>query len=319
MTEEATDVTLMRHGPTHYDNYCFIEEDGDPNKYVDYKKQVPDLDQRKLQFVRRKTDAFARSIDSRDAVVVLSSCEMRAYQIAYELVTSLERKNKTVVDMSGFYTEDRYPIGINKAAAPRYKKRGGIITLDKRIVPVDFASLAYKSMWAQDMLEPPTGHRKSDGSLATTFEGINVSKIPSRRDRRDYEKARRIIEKIYENPEWIDAGWGDNWALLHKLEPFKDHIPSVGENTRRMVDGIETILEGKYAPQSSEMRVRYVVVSHEEMLIGFTSGTFGQTRVEHCERLDIRIPKDREQLATGTYKGEERIMPEFYASYLVNS
>lgn len=313
---ETVKVDIMRHGYSDYNNYIVIEEGGNPNQYVNYHSQVPDLRQNNEQgedvrFARAKADAFAATIEEQEAVVVLSSREMRAYQTAREFVEALERAGKTVVDMSEMFTGKQYPVGINTVKSAEFQERGGIITLDKRIIPVDTASLFYKAMWAQDMMEPPEGWHN------TTFVGLDEKLIPAAA-RRDYRLAREIIKKVYkEDPRWSNCGWGDNWARFHKLDPFRQHIPSVEENTQRMTDCLVAILEGRYAPKNTEREVRYLVATHEENVIGFTQTDFGTSRVHYCDRLALDIPRDREQLMTGTFKDQTRKMAHLYIAHLL--
>mgnify|MGYP001557815068 FL=1 len=168
-------------------------------------------------------------------------------------------------------------------------------------------------MWAQDMMEPPEGWHN------TTFQGLDEKQIPAAA-RRDYRMTRNIIKRVYdEDPLWAESGWGDNWARFHKLDPFRQYIPSVEENTQRMTDGLIAILEGRYAPKETEQKPRYLVVTHEENVIGFTQTDFGTSRVHYCDRLALDIPTDRSQLMTGTFKGVERKMAHLYIAHLLQA
>ncbi|MBI5003435.1 hypothetical protein HZC31_08695 [Candidatus Woesearchaeota archaeon] len=316
-TEQTVRVDITRHGYCDYNNYLVIEDGGDANRYVDYRSQVPDLRQKHpkgedITFARKAAERFANSVKKDECVVIISSREMRAYQTAGEYVLALEREGRTAVDMSKMFAGKQYPVGINAAKAAEFEESGGVITLDQRIVPVDFASLFYKAMWAQDMMEPPEGWHN------TTFAGLDESQIPAAA-RRDYRLAREIIRKVYnKDPEWANCGWGDNWARFHKLEPFRQHIPSVDENTQRMTDGLIAIVEGKYAPkETGGLRPRYLVVTHEENVIGFTQTDFGTSRVHYCDRLALDIPLDRTQLMSGTFKDATRKMAHLYIAHLL--
>ncbi len=307
MTEaETVKVDIMRHGPSQYNNYLAIELGGDPTKYVNYMSQVPDLDQSHIGFVRDRVRAIAETVDPKhERVVILTSREMRAYQTACELVAALETQG---VEIATPKQKDPYSIGINEALRPTYQEKGGLITLDQRLVPVDFASLFYEAMWIQDMFEPP------EGSAQTTFTGLNEELIPDAA-RRDYRLARQII-RTTADPK---AGWGDNWAQFYDKEPFCRYTPSVKDNTDRMLSGLEAIRDGKYAPQEetrqSEKSTRYVIMTHEENVIGITRD-FGTSRFRNCDALELQIPVDLKQNMIGMYNGETRNLAHLVIRHL---
>ncbi|PIN77284.1 hypothetical protein COV16_07010 [Candidatus Woesearchaeota archaeon CG10_big_fil_rev_8_21_14_0_10_34_8] len=327
MGEDGVTTTLIRHGRTMYFNYIEIERRGDPNNYVNYKKQVPDIDQspESLALLDREAEEYAASVPNGKRVAILSSGEMRAYQTAHTHMKALESRGIEIVDLSNRFNADDYPVGINVDRLDSLREQGGVITIDRRILPVDFASLrdtsdehipgrfrkrGYKTMWAQDMLEPPVGHRKSDGSLATSFEYLNESMIPEQ-DREDYLIARRIINQAYKDPEWIDAGFGDNWERFQHSEPFSRHVPTLGDNVSAMTWGLNAIAAGKYASSGDQDDVQYAVFTHEEMIIGFTR-RFRKTRVSHCERLRLNIPYNKNRPMVGEFQGETKQMLHLY-------
>ncbi len=300
---ETTKVNVIRHGPSQYNNYLAIELDGDPTKYVDYMAQVPDLDQTQIGFVRERMARIAERVDpANERVVLLTSREMRAYQTAGELVKALEERG---VEIASPRQEEPYPVRINDILYPEYVERGGIITLDRRIVPVDFASLFYRAMWIQDMFEP------REGSAQTTFVGLNEDLIPEEA-RRDYRLAREIIRATADQ----DAGWGDNWARFYDQEPFCRYTPSVRDNTDRMLGGIEAIRDGRYAPErTSPKATRYVLMTHEENVIGVTKD-FGTSRFRNCDEVELEVPKDPRINMVGKYNGQTRDLAHLVIRHL---
>src|SRR3989338_1920406 len=87
----SMNVAIIRHSRSDYNNYLVVEEDGDPNRYVDYSLQVADLNAQGVPFAvlhaiqfREATSAF------NDRVAILTSGEMRAYQTAQKYISELE-------------------------------------------------------------------------------------------------------------------------------------------------------------------------------------------------------------------------------------
>jgi len=320
-------IDLMRHTKSDYNNYLVLEQAGsNPMQYVDYRNQVADLNPEGVKLAELNAFKFAQTVNPKtDMVVVFTTREMRGYQTGKKYLDALVKNGVEIIDgtshlealgadgteISGNITThhkgDDYPVGINETVNPEYENSDNKIILDTRIIPARFLSLFYPALWIADLFEPPAG------SPNTTFDGLDESKL-SPGQLNIYKLARQIIET--ENDH--ESNWGDNWLKYHSQYPFKEVTPSIEDNLSRILGGfieLRTMNASEVTKQletDMKKRVRYLLVSHEENILGLTRDTFGANRVNYCDMLHLEVPYDSSRFITGTFNGMTKKMGHLY-------
>ncbi len=293
-------VAIIRHSKSDYNNYLVVEEGGDPNHYVDYRLQVADLNAQGVLFAALSAIQFREATTPiHGHVAVLTSGEMRAYQTAQKYLSELERNGSLIHTDSGLETcLERCSVGVNTHLNQNYETGENRVILDPRIIPVRFASLRYRALWIQDMFEPYIG------SPLTTFHGLSEERITNSIEREHYRLAREIIEQERDSK----AGWGDNWFKYRDQFPFSLYTPTVGENHRLMLEGLLNLHNYHFATEEAKRPTLYLIFTHEENLLGFTTPYFGNARVPNCSFLQLQIPDTPQEFMYGTFEGVTKKM-----------
>lgn len=301
-------VDIVRHTTSNYNNYLVLENpDADPNKYVDYREQVADINEPGRALADTSAAEYADGIDpNKELVVVITSREMRAYQTAQRYLAALEKKGVEIFGgIPSHQAEGAYPVGVDQQANQQYEQPYNQVEIDKRIVPAKTPSLGYSAIWQQDMLEP------SVQSVNTTFQGLAEAKL-SPEDRQRFRDAREVIE----NEADLQSGWGGNYVKYEgQGYPF-DIIPTTKDNREKMIKGLALLRrlhESKATREfekEKDKRIRYLVFTHEENILDMVRSYFGEARVDNCDRLSLRIPDrgNEDQFITASYKGREARM-----------
>lgn len=288
-------VDLIRHTFSNYNNYLRLEGLGaDPNKYVDFKSQLPDINWKGKSLAKTSSLEYSKSIDpEKEIVVVISSKEMRAYQTAQQYITALKKRGIEIfAGIPSQQVEGAYPVGFDPNSITTKKNQ----KIDKRVIPHKAPSLGYTAIWQQDMLEPSIHSKK------TTFKGLNEKALPPT-DRKRFRAAREVIEKEGD----LKAGWGDNFVKYEGQDDPFDIIPSAKSNREKMIKGLRLLRRLHRSEKTKEFeettgkKIRYLVFTHEENLLDLIRSYFGEARVPNCACLTLKVPEESGQFITARY------------------
>lgn len=292
-------VDLVRHTKSDYKNYLELEQRGaDPNTYIEANDQVPDITHEGRALAERKAAEYAAQIDpTTEMVVIVSSLEMRAYQTAKIYAHALEKRGVEIIPGIPSQHEEiggTYPVGIKSDV------QEDDATLDKRIIPHSAPSLAYPSIWVQDMLEPTITSGK------TTFSGLDESQL-SDEDKERFQVARSIIEEEGDK----ESGWGANYVKYQgQAYPF-DIIPTAKENLERIMQGIQLLRTLHRSQKTQQMehekgkKIRYLVITHEENMLEMARGYFGVSHIDNCDLIGLTVPSEKGKFIEGKFHEKE--------------
>lgn len=297
MSHNAFTVDLVRHSTSDYENYLALEQVGsDPNQYVDYKNQVPDLNAAGVALAEQKAREYAEQINPETEIVVLiSSKEMRAYQTSLAFIKALEARGIEIYSGIPSQQGEQHPVGIAENISG--------VKVDERVVTHQAPSLDYQAIWVEDMLEPPINSRN------TTFRGLDESRLTPD-DASRYQAARDIIEREGDT----SSGWGANYKKYQgQGYPF-DIIPSAQANRDKMVNGLKLLrrIHGNSKTNEFEQakgkRLRYMVFTHEENLLDMAGAYFNEARIGNCDRLSLQVPIAPNEFMVAEFHGREAKM-----------
>lgn len=307
----AFSVDIVRHGPSNYNNYLVLEEEGaDPNRYVDHTSQVADLTQEGVELASAKASEYVEKIDPKtEIVVIISSGEMRAYQTAAIYFQALQKKGVEVFE--GIPSQATgYPVGINAERNPEFEGEYNRVSLHRNIVVNPIPSLRYPAIWIQDMLEPPIG------SPTTTFRGLNEDLL-SEEDRERFRIARAVIENL--GPDEART-WGENYKKFEGGPYPFDIIPSANENHARMLFGLKILRRIQRDRRTQEFermkgkRIRYLILTHEENILRLARSYFDVAKVKNCDLIHLEIPLSGTSQFRAEFNGQIRMVADLHIS-----